>query len=380
MRSLVVLGSTGSIGKNTLAVAQHLGTDKVKVRGLAAHSNITLLAQQIDSFNPEVVAVYDKDAAYRLQKSYPHLAVLTGLEGICTLASLDSKPLVIAALSGSIGIQPTVSAICAGNDVALANKEVLVAAGAYVTSLARQHGVSLLPIDSEHSAIFQCLQGISHAQIRRLILTASGGPFRGYTIEQLATVTAAQALKHPNWSMGQKNTIDSSTLMNKGLEVIEAHWLFDIPLSSIEVVVHPQSIIHSMVECVDSSILAQMGVPDMQLPIQYAITYPERMKSPLKPFDFTQQHSLEFYPVDLERFKCLKLAYQALKAGDSFPCFLNAANEVFVQRFLAGDISWLSIGNGLERLLEEHSPQNLHALEDILAVDGEARRMAAEYR
>lgn len=379
MRELIILGSTGSIGKNALAVAKHLGPDRVRIRGLAVRSNITLLEEQIAAFHPAAVAVGEVALAHELQERHPRLTVLAGDDGIAALAAdTVGHPLVISAMSGTAGLVPTVSAIRAGNDVALANKEVLVSGGQYVTALARQKGVRLLPIDSEHSALFQCLQGIAPRTVRRLIITASGGPFRTFTPEQLASVTLEEALCHPNWLMGPKNTIDSSTLMNKGLEVIEAHWLFDVPVDRIEVVIHPQSIIHSMVECSDSSILAQMGIPDMRLPIQYAITYPERLPSLIAPFDFTAIHRLDFTPPDLTHFKCLKLAYDALHADGSLSCFMNAANEVLVARFLQRQIPWHQIGDGLEELMSRHHSLSLGSLDDILAVDSEGRSQAAQ--
>lgn len=376
-RELIILGSTGSIGTSALAVAQHLG-EQLRVRALATWSNVSLLCQQIEQFHPEVVAVGETSLAGEVQSRYPHLDVLTGNKGIAEIAALPGSPLVLCAISGSAGLEPTVRAIKAGNDVALANKEALVAGGAYVTSLVAKYGVRLLPVDSEHSAIFQCLQGIAENEVRRLILTASGGPFRNLAPAEFESITVERALQHPNWSMGNKITIDSSTLMNKGLEVIEAHWLFNIPADAIEVVIHPQSIIHSLVECCDGSLLAQMGLPDMQLPIQYAITYPKRIPSSLKPFDFTRHHNLEFTPPDLTRFKCLSIAYHSLREKASFPCFMNGANEVLVSRFLRGEIGWLAIADGLEQLMARHNAVPVNSLEEIEAVDKEARYRATE--
>lgn len=377
MRSIVILGSTGSIGKNTLNVAKHLGKEKIHVRALSAYSNISILAEQIKEFDPEVVAVYDEKQAHKLQQQFPNLQVLSGMQGLCAIASLPGKPLVVSALVGTLGIQPTVAGIRAGNDIALANKETLVSGGAFITQLVKKHNVRLLPIDSEHSAIFQCIQGVPHGHIRRLILTASGGPFLKLSPDQLQNVTPDQALKHPSWLMGPKITIDSSTLMNKGLEVIEAHWLYNIPVEKIDVVIHPQSIIHSMVELIDTSILAQMTEPDMQLPIQYCLTYPERVPSALKSFDFLKARTLEFYPPDFQKFKCLDLAYQTLRSGGSYSCYLNAANEVLVDRFLKGEISWLGIPEGLEKLLSKHTSIVPHHLDDILQIDADARLSAA---
>lgn len=377
MREIVILGSTGSIGLNTLSVVRHLGPEQIKVKGLAAKSNIDLLHEQIKEFNPEAVAVFDPEAAKKLRQKNSRIEILTGMEGLCSLAAMTGNPLVISSMTGTLGLLPTINAIQASNPVALANKEALVSGGALVTKLAKQHNVTLFPLDSEHSAIFQCLQGIGKNHIKKLILTASGGPFLRMAQDQLYHITPEQALKHPNWAMGVKVTIDCSTLMNKGLEVIEAHWLFDIPLEQIEVVIHPQSIVHSFVETIDSSLLAQMAVPDMRLPIQYALTYPERLPSEVKSIDFRKSLCWEFLPPDISRFKCLSLAYQALKTGGSAPCFLNAANEVLVDRFYQKEIPWLKIGDGLEQLLSAHSIIQLKTVEDILGIDLEARRLAA---
>jgi 1-deoxy-D-xylulose-5-phosphate reductoisomerase len=270
------------------------------------------------------------------------------------------------------------AAIEAGKDIALANKESLVSGGALVMNAVKDRGVSLLPIDSEHSAIFQCLNGESKARVSRLILTSSGGPFRNFSLEQLQAATVDQALCHPTWNMGAKVTIDSSTLMNKGLEVVEAHWLFDMPLEKIDVVIHPQSIIHSMVEFVDGAIMAQMGEPTMIVPIQYAITYPDRPPGLIKPFDFVKNHTLQFFTPDTDRFRCLRLAYESIRHGKSLPCYMNAANEVLVNRCLEKQIAWYEIPTKLEELMVRHSLQNVSSLDDILAVDHEARHEASK--
>ncbi|MDP1835237.1 MAG: 1-deoxy-D-xylulose-5-phosphate reductoisomerase [Chlamydiales bacterium] len=376
MKKLSILGSTGSIGRSTLKLVTHL-SGQFEVSALAAKSNIELLREQALHFNPKIIAVADEEKALELQKQLPQFKVVGGMDGVVEAATVDGADMVVAAMTGAAGIVPTVAAIEAGKDIALANKEVLVSAGAYVMERVRQKGVRLIPVDSEHCALFQCLDGEKRKAVRRLILTASGGPFRTYDQEQLRNVTVAGSLKHPNWDMGPKVTIDCSTLMNKGLEVLEAHWLFDIPLDQIAVVIHPQSLIHSMVEFVDGSILAQMGMPDMLTPIQYALTYPERHEGLLNPFDFTKSHKLEFFPPDYEKFPCLSLAYQAGCAGGTAATYMNAANEVLVERFVAGTIHWSDIGTKLGSLLSQHNPQPATSLESILEVDSLARQEAS---
>lgn len=376
MKRIAILGSTGSIGKSTLHVARHLG-NSVRVTALAAKSNIDLLEKQAEEFTPDFIAVYDKDKALELQRRLPHIPILAGMEGLKAVAQHANADLIISAMTGTLGLVPTIAAINAGKDVGLANKEALVSGGALVMSLVKEKGVRLIPIDSEHSAIFQCLNGENVATVRRLILTSSGGPFRNHTSEQLNDISVDQALRHPTWSMGPKVTIDSSTLMNKGLEVIEAHWLFNMPLDQIDVIIHPQSIIHSMVEFVDNSIMAQMGEPNMITPIQYAITYPDRLEGSLKKFDFTKSETLQFFTPDMDKFRCLALAYQAILAGGTFPCYLNAANEILVNRFLDRKISWKEIGNKLEQLMSRHSVTSINSLDDVIAVDTQAREEAA---
>ncbi len=376
MKRLAILGSTGSIGESALKVVRHLA-GSFQITALAAKSNIDKLYQQALEFKPQVIALDDPEKAEILQQRLPHTKILSGIEGICEISTLDEADMVIAAMVGTAGIAPTLAAVEAGKTIALANKEALVSAGSLVISKAAQHHATILPVDSEHSALFQCLQGEDRAKVRRLILTASGGPFRSWTLDQLSTITVDMALQHPNWNMGPKITIDCSTLMNKGLEVLEAHWLYGIPLDQIEVVIHPQSIIHSMVEFVDGSIMAQMGVPDMVTAVQYAMTYPHRQPSMLQPFDFTKHNKLEFGVPDYERFRCLGLAYKAGQVGGTLPTFMNAANEVLVERFVKGEVSWSGIGHKLANLMSQHSVQPNASLQSILAVDRQARHEAS---
>jgi 1-deoxy-D-xylulose-5-phosphate reductoisomerase len=373
MKKIALLGSTGSIGTSTLQVIRHL-KDEVEVVALSAYSNIDLLQKQADEFHVKKVAVFDKEKAFELKKQRPDLEVLTSMEGLIEVAL--SGNYLVSSLVGSIGLIPTLEAIKQKKTIGLANKEILVCAGKIVMDLVKQNGVSLLPIDSEHSAIFQCLQGSKDREVSKLILTASGGPFRNYSQEELLKADLSSALNHPTWKMGAKITVDSSTLMNKGLEVIEARWLFDMAPKNIEVVIHPQSIIHSMVEFIDGSILAQMSEPSMILPIQYALTYPLRKKGMMNPFDFKKIRSLDFNPPDLEKFRCLKLAIQAIEACGAYPCFLNAANEVLVNRFLNKEISWYSIGQKLETLMAQFEQKSMLTVEEVLQVDLEARRLA----
>lgn len=376
MKKIALIGSTGSIGESTLKVIRNLGPEQAQITALAAHSNIDRLEAQAKEFHPNLIAVYDKEKAFELQKRLPHIPIMSGMDGVKAAASETEASFVVSAMSGSLGLIPTVAAIQAGKTIGLANKESLVSAGAWVMQLAREKGVSIIPIDSEHSALFQCLQGESTAAVRRLVLTASGGPFYRYSFDELKTISLDQALKHPNWSMGPKITVDSSTLMNKGLEVIEAHWLFDMPYDKIEVVVHPQSIIHSLVEFTDGSIKAQLSEPSMIIPIQYALTYPERKAGLLPPFDFTKIRQLEFFPPDLHRFPCLRLAFQSIQSGGSLPCYMNAANEVLVHRFIHKEIAWIDIAAKLEVLMMKHSIVRLGSLEEILAIDQLARAEA----
>jgi 1-deoxy-D-xylulose-5-phosphate reductoisomerase len=301
------------------------------------------------------------------------------MEGLKAVAACQEAELVISAIAGTMGLQPTIEAILAGKDIGLANKEALVSGGSLVMKLVKEHGIQLIPIDSEHSAIFQCLNGEKRSTIHRIVLTSSGGPFRTLTSKALEEVTVEQALKHPNFQMGPKVTIDSSTLMNKGLEVIEAHWLFGIEIDKIEVVIHPQQIIHGLVEFRDFSMVAQMGIPHMMVPIQYAMTYPDRYPGMLEPFDFFKHEKLEFFKPDMNTFRCLSLSYEAIRQGGSLPCYMNAANEILVQRFLAREISWSGIGFQLEQLMSQHQIQSVDSLETILAIDAQAREEAANF-
>lgn len=375
MKKLTILGSTGSIGESTLKIVDNLNPE-FKVVALAAHKNIDKLEQQIKKYHPEIVAVYDSQKAQELKKRVPNQKIVVGMEGLEEVAAYPASDIVMSAMVGTVGLQPTIAAIKAGKKICLANKEPLVSAGELVTSLAKKMGAQIIPVDSEHSAIFQCQHGERKQDIKRLILTASGGPFRTFHEEQLKNIKPEDALKHPNWNMGPKITVDCSTLMNKGLEVIETHWLFDTPYDKIEVVIHPQSIIHSLVEFVDGSMLAQMSVPTMLVPIQYSLTYPERRPGLIKPFDFIQNNTLQFQVPDLMKFRCLRLAFDAIKEGGSMPCYMNGANEVLVNRFLSGQIGWTEIGERLEKLMQRHKVGDVHTIENILEVDKTARHEA----
>lgn len=375
MKQIAILGSTGSIGRNALNVVRHLKS-QFHVVALAARENIDLLEQQAREFCPLIIGVFDPKKAHELQKRLPGQNIVAGIEGLKAVAACQEAQMVISAIAGTLGLEPTVEAILAGKDVGLANKEALVSGGALVMRLVKEKRVQLIPIDSEHSAIFQCLKGEKKSTVQRIVLTSSGGPFRTWTNEQLEKITVEQALNHPTWKMGPKVTIDSSTLMNKGLEVIEAHWLFNMEVDKIEVIIHPQSIIHSLVEFNDYSMLAQMGVPNMIVPIQYAMTYPDRSPGLLEPFDFMKHAKLEFFKPDLTKFRCLALAYEAIRRGGSLPCYMNAANEVLVEQFLAGKMSWNEIGVQLEHLMSQHEVQSVNTLEEVLAVDAQAREEA----
>ena len=375
MKKIAILGSTGSIGESTLQIVDHLH-HQFEIVAIAAKSNIDRLEEQALRYKPKLIAVYDSEKALELKKRLPHCEIMAGMEGLKAVAAYYEAELVVSAMSGTLGLVPTLAAIEAGKNIGLANKEALVSGGQLVMSLAKEKNVQILPIDSEHCAIFQCLNGEDPGKVRRLILTSSGGPFRNFTSEQLLYATVDQALSHPTWKMGPKITIDSSTLMNKGLEMIEAHWLFGIPVQQIEIIIHPQSLIHSMVEFVDSSILAQMSAPNMVLPIQHALTYPERKTGILQPFDFVKHQKMEFSLPDPEKFRCLKLAYQAIETGDSLPCYMNAANEVLVYRFLEQKISWQEISRRLEKLMSAHQLCKIKTIDDVLAVDAQAREEA----
>ncbi len=360
-----------------MGVVRHL-PEQFQVHSLAVHSNIDLLEKQINEFHPQFAVVFDPASALVLQKRTPHVPILSGLDGLNVAASDAEIDFVMLAMSGSVGLHPALAAISAKKQIGLANKEILVMAGEMISKLAKEQSVELLPVDSEHNALFQCLRNEPLSSVRRLILTASGGPFRTKTLEQLEKVSLKEALCHPNWSMGPKITVDSSTLLNKGLEMIEARWLFGIEPERMDVVVHPQSIVHSLVEYVDGSMLAQLSEPNMVLPIQYAMTYPERKPGLLAPFDFQKFSQLTFEPPDKEKFLCLQLALDALQEGGSCPCALNAAGEVLVERFLSGGISWINIGRKLEKLMSSHRRSNMLSLDSILSVDRETRELARQ--
>ena len=381
-KGLVILGSTGSIGTQTLQVAQQAG---YRIVGLAAAHNVAALEQQIRQFRPAVAAMYDEAAAADLRVRVAELPVkiLCGMEGLCTLAALPQADMVLNSVVGMVGLRPTLAAIEAGKDVALANKETLVAGGAFVLEAVRRAGVRLLPVDSEHSAIFQCLHGWLPGDppqgraLKRLILTASGGPFFGRSREQLATVTPQDALRHPNWSMGRKITIDSATMMNKGLELIEARWLFDLPPEKIDVLVHRESIVHSLIEYDDNAVLAQLGVPDMRIPIQYALTYSARIPSPVRQLRLEEWGKLTFCAPDDEAFPTIGMARQALRQGGLYPAALNAANEVAVEAFLDGRIRFPDIPRLAGETLEMALPA-ANAVEDVFAVDAQIRAKTRE--
>ncbi len=372
-KHIVILGSTGSIGRSTLEVIEH-HADRFRVVGLSAGRNIDLLREQIARYHPLAVAVQREEDA-RAVRTFTdgQTMVLTGSDGLIELATHPEAEIVLSALVGFAGLLPTYRAILAGKDIALANKETLVIGGELIMQAVREKGVRLLPVDSEHSAILQCLQGEDPASVERLLLTASGGPFRTATADQLASATCEQALKHPTWSMGSKITIDSATLMNKGLEVIEAHWLFGLPPERIAVVVHPQSIIHSMVEFADGSVKAQLGIPDMKLPIRYALFFPERPPAPFQRLDIASLRQLTFHEPDSERFRCLPLAYRALNLGGTAPAVLNAANEVAVQLFLDRRISFPAIADIIEDELDAHTPMPSPTMADLVRIDRATR-------
>ena len=377
MKKITILGSTGSIGTQTLGVIA-ANPDRFCVTALTCGRNTALLAKQIAVFRPRLAVTERREDALALAAQFPQVTFLHGREGLIEAATADCD-MVVNALMGMRGLEPTYHAILAGRDIALANKETLVAGGWLVMETVSEKGVRLLPVDSEHSAIFQCLEGNRHRPVKKILLTASGGPFRGFSREELEHVTPAQALKHPNWSMGAKITIDSATMMNKGLEVIEAKWLFDVPAARIQVLVHPQSILHSAVEFADNSVIGQMGVPDMRIPISLALGYPERLENPDAPLDFFGAGScLTFEKPDLETFTCLGLAYAALQTGGSCPLVLNAANEVLVDAFLQEKIGFLDIPRKLSLILSRHSAAERLDLEGILEIDRQTRAKTRE--
>jgi 1-deoxy-D-xylulose-5-phosphate reductoisomerase len=379
MKAITILGSTGSIGTQTLDIVTH-NPDKFRVVGLAAGSNVNLLAEQIREFQPEIVALGDESKLAQLQEAIASCSrqpqIVVGQEGICEVARYGDAESVVTGIVGCAGLLPTIAAIEAGKDIALANKETLIAGAPVVLPLVKKHQVKLLPADSEHSAIFQCLQGVTTGGLRRIILTASGGSFRDLPVEQLSSVTVKDALNHPNWSMGQKITIDSATLMNKGLEVIEAHYLFDLDYDHIDIVIHPQSIIHSLIEVQDTSMLAQLGWPDMRLPLLYALSWPERIYTDWEQLDLVKAGDLTFREPDHQKYPCMQLAYAAGRAGGLMPAVLNAANEQAVALFLQEKIGFLDIPRLIEQVCDRFTSQNTAnpSLEAILFADQWARQ------
>lgn len=368
-KEIVILGSTGSIGTQTLEVVR--SNEDMNVRAIAAGSNVDLLESQVREFNPEMVCVFDEEKALELKKRISDVKteVVSGMEGLIECATLDSADIVVAAVVGMIGIRPVIEAIKAGKDIAFANKETLVTAGHIIMPMVKKYGVKMLPVDSEHAAIFQCLNGENSGEVDSLLLTASGGPFRGMTREQLEDIQVEDALKHPNWSMGRKITIDSSTMVNKGLEVIEAKWLFDVSFDQIKVIIQPQSVIHSMVQFKDGAVMAQLGTPDMKLPIQYALCYPERRYLEGERLDFCKLSDITFEKPDMETFKGLKLAYEAGREGGSMTTVLNAANEKAVALFLDRKIKYLQIADIIEECMMKHSKVDNPSLEEILEIE-----------
>ncbi|NUM80571.1 1-deoxy-D-xylulose-5-phosphate reductoisomerase [bacterium] len=378
MKRLGLFGSTGSIGENVLNVVRH-NPDAFEIVCLTAHHNVQKLADQALEFRPQSVCICaEEHAGYLKEKlSGTSIRITHGHTGLVDLAREESFDMMVGAIVGSAGLLPTIEAIKAGKNIALANKETLVVAGEIVNHLLEKHKVDLIPIDSEHSALFQCLVGESSDSVKRLILTASGGPFLHTPVEEFETLTVESALKHPNWNMGAKITVDSATMMNKGLEVIEAHWLFRMPSEKIDIIIHPQSIIHSMVEFVDGSIKSQMGLPDMKLPIQYALTYPGRIQNGYESVDFTKYNRLDFYQPDTKKFPCLRLAYDALKAMGTMPAVLNAANEMAVSKFLKREIGFNDIPRWIEKAMNAHSIHPDPSLDDVLEADRWAREFCS---
>ena len=373
MKNITILGSTGSIGTQALEIAE---MHSINIQAIAAHSNIDLLEKQARKFKPKYVCIFDENFYLDLKQrlSDTDICVLTGMDGLCEIASLDNIDIMLNSVVGMVGLIPTITAINKGTTIALANKETLVAGGELVIKLAKDKGVQILPVDSEHSAIFQCLQGNNNKQVNKIFLTASGGPFFGKTKEELKNVSITQALNHPNWSMGKKITIDSATLMNKGLEFIEAMWLFDLKPEQIEILIHRESVMHSAVEYDDYSVIAQMGVPDMKIPIQYALLYPERLHCPTKQLSLTEYGTLSFKKPDFETFDCLSSCIEAIKIGGTAPVIVNGANEEAVNQFLNGKISFLKIGELVRKSLESISRKDVNSLEDILVADKIARQ------
>ncbi|MBN1255946.1 MAG: 1-deoxy-D-xylulose-5-phosphate reductoisomerase [Deltaproteobacteria bacterium] len=380
MKRLAILGSTGSIGVNTLEIVGRF-REEFEILALAAGKNLSLLHEQIKAFKPRLVSVLDQECARALHKALEGIdvEVVYGEEGLTRVATFPGVDLMVSAVVGSIGILPLLAAIEAGTDVALANKESIVTAGEIIMKKAHEKGVAILPIDSEHSAIFQALGGKMRGDgVKRIILTASGGPFYTLPAEQLKQVSPQEALAHPVWDMGPKISVDSATMMNKGLEVIEAHWFFQVPSERIEVLIHPQGVVHSLVEYVDSSMIAQLGVPDMRIPISYALSYPKRLLAGIPSLNLVELNHLTFDHPDFAKFPCLKLAYQALETGGTLPAVLNAANEVAVEAFLGGSLKFTEISLLVKRVMEEHEVTSAHTIEDILMADDRAKEKAKD--
>lgn len=377
-KTVSILGSTGSIGTQALEVCEKHG---LGITALAAHSSIDLLEEQSRKFRPEYVGIYNEEKYKELKQrlSDTNIKVVCGMEGLCDIAALSQTDIVLNSVVGMVGLLPTLTAIDAGKDLALANKETLVAGGELVMDSIVRKGIKLYPVDSEHSAIFQCLQGNKRSQLSKVILTASGGPFFGKTYEELRSVTKEQALHHPNWDMGNKITIDSATLMNKGLEFIEAKWLFDLEPDQIEIVVHRQSVVHSAVEYDDYSVIAQLGVPDMKIPIQYALLYPDRVSCPTGRLSLTDYGRLTFEKPDIATFKCLGAAIEAIKRGGAYPCLVNSANEEAVRAFLNDEITFIEIGEIVSSVLDKFSPSEITCYDDVMKADSSARDFVREH-
>lgn len=371
-KTVSILGSTGSIGTQSLEVCEK---HNFNILGLSANNNIDLLEQQTRQFKPEYVCIYNSEKYSELKQrlSDTNTKVLCGMEGLCEISSLKKNDIILNSVVGMVGLLPTLTAINSGKDIALANKETLVAGGEIVMSSAKEKNIKIYPVDSEHSAIFQCLQGNKREQLSKIILTASGGPFFGKNYNELRNVTKKDALNHPNWSMGNKITIDSATLMNKGLEFIEAKWLFDLTPEQIEIVVHRQSIVHSAVEYDDYSVIAQLGVPDMKIPIQYALLYPDRFACPTKQLSLTDYGKLTFEKPDYDTFKCLSSAIQAIKAGGAYPCLINSANEEAVKAFLNDEITFIEIGEIVSSVMDKFKPAQITCYDDVVKADISAR-------
>ncbi len=375
-KNISILGSTGSIGTQTLDVVREIGG--INVKAITANNNIELLEKQIREFYPDIAAVMNEEMAEKLKERVKDCGtkILSGIDGLIEAAVYKESDTVVTSVVGNIGIVPTFEAIKAGKNIALANKETLVSAGELIINAVKKYGVKLYPVDSEHSAIFQCLRGNEDNKIRRILLTASGGPFRGRKREEILNVRVEDALKHPNWSMGKKVTIDSASLMNKGLEVIEAKWLFGVDVEDIEVLIHPQSIVHSAVEYEDGAVIAQMGEPDMKVPIQYALTYPKRVKNSFPKIDFAQRNSLTFEKPDMDTFKCLSLAYRAIKTGGTMPTVMNGANEMAVAAFLENKIGFLDIADIIEKTMMSYNVKYDYTVEDLVEADKWARNFS----